>query len=103
MAQTTRIFRIFVSSTFTDHQEERNALQREVSEERKALEQEVFPALKKLCTERGCQFWFTLEGVCLQKFLHVRRLGDIPVLIQRILTHIHPKGLNAHRKLIDQL
>jgi len=56
MAQAGRTFRIFVSSTFTDLQEERNALQREVSEERKALEQEVFPALKKLCTENGCQF-----------------------------------------------
>jgi hypothetical protein len=45
MAQLGRTFRIFVSSTFTDLQEERNALQKE-----------VFPALKKLCTERGCQF-----------------------------------------------
>ncbi len=45
MAQLGRTFRIFVSSTFTDLQEERNALQKE-----------VFPALKKLCTEHGCQF-----------------------------------------------
>ncbi len=45
MAQTGRTFRIFISSTFTDLQEERNALQKE-----------VFPALKKLCTENGCQF-----------------------------------------------
>lgn len=45
MAHPGRIFRIFASSTFTDLQEERNALQRE-----------VFPALKKLCTENDCQF-----------------------------------------------
>lgn len=56
MAQPGRIFRIFVSSTFADLQEERNALQKRVSEERKALEQEVFPALKKLCAENDCQF-----------------------------------------------
>jgi len=45
MAQLGRTFRIFVSSTFLDLKEERNA-----------LEKEVFPALKKLCTEHGCQF-----------------------------------------------
>jgi NACHT domain- and WD repeat-containing protein len=45
MAQEGRTFRIFVSSTFTDLQEERNALQRE-----------VFPALKKLCTKHDSQF-----------------------------------------------
>ena len=56
MAQPSRIFRIFVSSTFADLQEERNALQKRVSEERKALEQEVFPALKQLCSENECQF-----------------------------------------------
>lgn len=45
MAHTGKIFRIFISSTFTDLQEERNALQKE-----------VFPLLKKLCMENGCQF-----------------------------------------------
>jgi hypothetical protein len=45
MAHTGKTFRIFISSTFTDLQEERNALQKE-----------VFPALKKLCIENGCQF-----------------------------------------------
>ena len=45
MAHAYRIFRIFVSSTFTDLQDERNALQ-----------SEVFPALKKFCAENGCQF-----------------------------------------------
>lgn len=45
MAHTGRTFRIFISSTFTDLQEERNALQKE-----------VFMALKKLCMENDCQF-----------------------------------------------
>ncbi|MFO7852655.1 MAG: DUF4062 domain-containing protein [Bacteroidota bacterium] len=45
MAQKDRTFRIFVSSTFTDLQEERNALQKE-----------VFPKLKELCLKNGCQF-----------------------------------------------
>lgn len=45
MAQTTRTFRIFVSSTFSDMKEERNALQRE-----------VFPLLRELCLRHGCRF-----------------------------------------------
>jgi Domain of unknown function (DUF4062)/NACHT domain len=45
MAQTTRTFRIFVSSTFSDLKEERNALQRY-----------VFPRLRELCTQHGCRF-----------------------------------------------
>jgi len=45
MAHTGKTFRIFISSTFTDLQEERNALQKE-----------VFPALKKLCRDNDCQF-----------------------------------------------
>ena len=43
--QTTRTFRIFVSSTFADLKEERNALQKN-----------VFPRLKKLCRENGTRF-----------------------------------------------
>ena len=43
--QTTRTFRIFVSSTFADLKEERNALQKD-----------VFPRLKKLCRENGTRF-----------------------------------------------
>ena len=43
--QTTRTFRIFVSSPFTDLKEERNALQKH-----------VFPRLKKLCRENGTRF-----------------------------------------------
>ncbi len=45
MAQATRTFRIFVSSTFNDLREERNALQRH-----------VFPRLKRLCLAHGTRF-----------------------------------------------
>lgn len=45
MPQPTRTFRLFVSSTFSDLKEERNALHRT-----------VFPALKKLCEENGARF-----------------------------------------------
>jgi hypothetical protein len=45
MAQTNRTFRIFVSSTFSDLKEERNALHKE-----------VFPELRRLCAENGARF-----------------------------------------------
>ena len=45
MALTSKTFRIFVSSTFNDLKEERNALQ-----------ENVFPELRKLCTEHGFRF-----------------------------------------------
>ena len=45
MPTTTRTFRVFVSSTFEDLKEERNALQRE-----------VFPMLTKFCEEHGARF-----------------------------------------------
>lgn len=45
MVQASRTFRIFVSSTFTDLKEERNALQKH-----------VFPKLKDLCLQHGCRF-----------------------------------------------
>lgn len=45
MAQATRTFRIFVSSTFSDLKEERNALQ-----------QKVFPKLGELCQQHDCRF-----------------------------------------------
>jgi len=45
MAQGTRTFRVFVSSTFTDLKEERNALQRS-----------VFPKLRRLCQGHGFRF-----------------------------------------------
>src|SRR5665213_476393 len=45
MPTATHTFRIFVSSTFEDLKEERNALQLE-----------VFPKLTKLCEEHGARF-----------------------------------------------
>ncbi|MEW6533587.1 MAG: tetratricopeptide repeat protein [Thermodesulfobacteriota bacterium] len=45
MSRASRTFRIFVSSTFSDLKEERNALQRE-----------VFPKLRELCLAHGCRF-----------------------------------------------
>ncbi len=45
MAQASRTFRIFVSSTFSDLKEERNALQKK-----------VFPKLRELCMQHGCRF-----------------------------------------------
>jgi len=45
MALTSKTFRIFVSSTFSDLKEERNILQKE-----------VFPQLRSLCMENNCRF-----------------------------------------------
>lgn len=45
MPQQTKIFRVFVSSTFTD-----------MKEERKILQRDVFPKLEKYCEERGARF-----------------------------------------------
>ena len=45
MTLVSKTFRIFVSSTFSDLKEERNALQ-----------SEVFPRLRELCQEYGCKF-----------------------------------------------
>ncbi len=45
MAQTSKTYRIFVSSTFNDLKEERNALQKY-----------VFPRLRELCMQHGCRF-----------------------------------------------
>jgi len=45
MPITTRTFRVFVSSTFEDLKEERNALQRQ-----------VFPRLSKICESHGARF-----------------------------------------------
>ena len=42
--RTTQTFRVFVSSTFTDLKEERNALQ-----------ERVFPKLRELCMQHGCR------------------------------------------------
>ena len=45
MPIATRTFRVFVSSTFEDLKEERDALQRE-----------VFPKLRTLCEQHGARF-----------------------------------------------
>lgn len=45
MAQTSKTFRIFISSTFSDLKEERNALQ-----------EQVFPRLRDLCLQHGARF-----------------------------------------------
>jgi hypothetical protein len=45
MAPSTRTFRIFVSSTFSDLKAERNALQ-----------EKVFPRLRELSAAHGCRF-----------------------------------------------
>lgn len=45
MAQATRMFRIFVSSTFSDLKAERNALQ-----------ERVWPRLRELCARQGARF-----------------------------------------------
>lgn len=45
MAQASKTFRIFVSSTFSDLKEERNAIQKQ-----------VFPKLRELCMKHGCRF-----------------------------------------------
>src|SRR5688572_7062594 len=45
MASQTRTFRLFVSSTFSDLKEERNALQ-----------EKVFPRLRELCARHDCRF-----------------------------------------------
>ncbi|MEI6900882.1 MAG: AAA family ATPase, partial [Bacteroidota bacterium] len=45
MPQQTKIFRLFVSSTFTD-----------MKEERRILQKEVFPDLEKFCEEKGARF-----------------------------------------------
>jgi hypothetical protein len=45
MPQQTKIFRVFVSSTFTDMKQERGILQRD-----------AFPRLEKFCEEKGAKF-----------------------------------------------
>lgn len=45
MPQQTKIFRVFVSSTFTD-----------MKEERRILQKDVFLKLEKYCVERGARF-----------------------------------------------
>ena len=82
MALTGRTFRIFVSSTFSDLQEERNALQKR-----------VWPELRKLCRRHGCRFqaidlrWGVREEaaldqqtmrICLAEIERCRRVSPRP-------------------------
>ncbi|MFQ5770791.1 MAG: DUF4062 domain-containing protein, partial [bacterium] len=72
MAQTSKTFRIFVSSTFTDLKEERNALQKY-----------VFPRLRELCIQHGCRFqaidlrWGVREEAALDQQTMKICLGEI--------------------------
>jgi len=45
MPQQTKMFRVFVSSTFSDMQKERRILQRD-----------VFPKLERFCEKNGARF-----------------------------------------------
>ncbi len=64
MAIANRMFRVFVSSTFEDLIEERNALQRA-----------TFPALNKLCESHGARF----QAVDLRAFQKPRQVSYIVV------------------------
>src|SRR5512136_2469982 len=72
MAQTSRTFRIFVSSTFSDLKAERNALQ-----------EKVFPRLKELAESHGCHFqaidlrWGVSEEAALDQQAMKICLGEI--------------------------
>ena len=72
MAQSTRTFRIFVSSTFSDLKAERNALQ-----------ERVFPRLRELAMAHGCRFqaidlrWGVSEEAALDQQTMKICLGEI--------------------------
>lgn len=72
MAQSSRTFRIFVSSTFSDLTAERNALQ-----------ERVFPRLRNLCEAHGCRFqavdlrWGVSEEAALDQQTMKICLGEI--------------------------
>jgi WD40 repeat protein len=72
MPQTSRTFRIFVSSTFSDLKAERNALQ-----------EKVFPRLRDLATAHGCRFqaidlrWGVSEEAALDQQTMKICLGEI--------------------------
>ena len=85
MPQTSRTFRIFVSSTFSDLKAERNALQ-----------ENVFPKLRDLLSAHGCRFqaidlrWGVSEEasldqqtmkICLQEIAHCQAITPRPNFI----------------------
>jgi len=85
MAQPSRTFRIFVSSTFSDLKAERNALQ-----------ERVFPKLRELCMQHGARFqaidlrWGVSEeaavdqqtmNICLEELRRCQRITPRPNVI----------------------
>ena len=72
MTQSTRTFRVFVSSTFSDLKAERNALQ-----------ERVFPRLRALCQQHGARFqpidlrWGVSEEASLDQQAMAICLGEI--------------------------
>jgi len=97
MATTSRTFRVFVSSTFSDLKAERNALQ-----------QYVFPRLRELCLRHGCRFqaidlrWGVSEEagldqqtmkICLREIARCQEVQDLEASVQSFL--IESQGANA--------
>jgi hypothetical protein len=85
MPQQTKIFRVFVSSTFTD-----------MKEERRILQKKVFPKLEKFCEENGARFqavdlrWGVNEesqlnqktlDICLNEIMRCQRISPKPNFI----------------------
>ncbi len=72
MAQTSKTFRVFISSTFSDLKPERNALQ-----------ERVFPRLRALCQQHGAHFqpidlrWGVSEEASLDQQAMAICLGEI--------------------------
>jgi hypothetical protein len=81
MPQQTKIFRVFVSSTFTDMKEERSILQKK-----------VFPKLEKFCEENGARFqavdlgWGVNEESQLNQKLFLSERDEVGVPIIAIST-----------------
>ena len=93
MAQPGRTFRIFVSSTFEDLKEERNALQ-----------ERVFPKLRELCMQYGCRFqaidlrWGVSEEasldqqtvkICLEEIKRCRKVTPRPNRYRKYLVFLY--------------
>ena len=103
MAQATRTFRIFVSSTFSDLKEERNALQRH-----------VFPRLREPCARHGCRFqaidlrWGVREEaaldqqtmrICLEEIARCQRVTPRPSLVldfRAVQLEPYPRSTDGH-------
>ena len=122
MPQQTKIFRVFISSTFTDMKVERSILQKK-----------VFPKLAKFCEENGARFqavdlrWGVNEEssrnqktveICLNEILRCQKLSPRPnflvllgdrygwqpipsVILQSEMESILPHLQPGSRKLVD--